>query len=84
MKKKVLHTANIPGVGRIQLVNVTKAKKPKYEPRSSRFAVCDCGNFFSVEDRNTGERLSTHNTEGAAMKARDRATKQWLAERKIV
>lgn len=37
---------------------------------SSRYCVCLAGNGFSVEDRKTGERLSYHRTQGAAIKAR--------------
>jgi hypothetical protein len=42
-------------------------------PINSRFAVCACGNGFSVEDRKTGERVSFHTNYNKALKARNAA-----------
>jgi hypothetical protein len=43
-------------------------------PITSRFAVCTCGNGFSVEDRKTGERVSFHTSYNKALKARNTAS----------
>jgi hypothetical protein len=44
-------------------------------PINSRFAICDCGSGFSVEDRRTGQRVSYHVTYAKALRARQAASK---------
>jgi hypothetical protein len=39
----------------------------------ARFAICDPGNGFSVEDRKTGQRVGWFPTYAQAVKARDKA-----------
>lgn len=42
---------------------------------TSRFAICQPGTSFSVEDKRTGERVSTHSTYALALKAARAASK---------
>lgn len=43
---------------------------------TSRFAICQPGNFFSVEDKRTGERVSTHSTYALALRAAKAASRE--------
>jgi hypothetical protein len=40
---------------------------------TARFAICDPGNGFSVEDRKTGERIGWFSTYAQAVKAQKKA-----------
>lgn len=58
---------------------VYKARNDECNETNSRFAVCDCGGGFTVEDRKTGQRVSYHTSYTKALKARAAAAQVFRA-----